>query len=47
MKILVIGAGGRTGRAIVEQAVAAGHEVTAFVHKANEYKRYKCSRHRR
>lgn len=37
MKILVIGAGGRTGRAVVEQAVAAGHEVTAFVHKANEY----------
>jgi len=37
MKILVIGAGGRTGRAVVEQAVAAGHEVTAFVHKADEY----------
>lgn len=37
MKILVIGAGGRTGRAVVEQAVVAGHEVTAFVHKADEY----------
>lgn len=37
MKIIVIGAGGRTGRAVVEQAVAAGHEVTAFVHKADEY----------
>jgi len=37
MKIIVIGAGGRTGGAVVEQAVAAGHEVTAFVHKANEY----------
>lgn len=37
MKILVIGAGGRTGRAVVEQALSAGHEVTAFVHKANEY----------
>lgn len=30
MKILVIGAAGRTGSAVVEQAVAAGHEVTAF-----------------
>ena len=37
MKILVIGAGGKTGRAVVEQAVAAGHEVTAFVRKAAEY----------
>ncbi len=37
MKILVIGAGGRTGRAVVEQAVSAGHEVTAFVHKADEF----------
>ncbi len=36
MKILVIGAGGRTGRAVLEQAVGAGHEVTAFVHKADE-----------
>ena len=38
MKILVIGAGGKTGRAIIEQALAAGHEVTAFVRKADEYK---------
>lgn len=37
MNILVIGAGGKTGRAVVEQAVAAGHEVTAFVHHADEY----------
>lgn len=37
MKILVIGAGGGTGRAVVEQAVATGQEVTAFVHKADEY----------
>lgn len=34
MKVLVIGAAGRTGRAVVEQALAAGHEVTAFVHSA-------------
>lgn len=37
MKVLVIGAAGRTGRAVVEQAVAAGHQVTAFVHEADEY----------
>lgn len=33
MKILVVGAAGRTGRAVVEQAIAAGHDVTAFVHR--------------
>lgn len=38
MKILVIGAAGKTGTAVVEQAVAAGHEVTAFVQRADEYK---------
>ncbi len=37
LKILVIGAAGKTGRAVVEQAVAAGHQVTAFVRKADEY----------
>lgn len=30
MKVLVIGAGGKTGRLVVERAVAAGHAVTAF-----------------
>ncbi len=38
MKILVIGAAGKTGTAVVERAVAAGHEVTAFVRKADGYK---------
>lgn len=38
MNILVIGAAGKTGMAVVEQALAAGHEVTAFVQKADEYK---------
>ncbi len=38
MKVLVFGAAGKTGRAVVEQAVAAGHRVTAFVQKADEYK---------
>ena len=31
MKILVMGASGKTGREVVRQALAAGHEVTAFV----------------
>ncbi len=38
MKVLVIGAAGKTGKAVTEQAVAAGHQVTAFVHTAAEYK---------
>jgi len=33
-KLVVFGASGGTGRPIVEQAVAAGHEVTAFVRDA-------------
>lgn len=37
MNVLVIGAAGKTGRAVVEQALAAGHQVTAFVHKAADY----------
>ncbi|MEH2145345.1 NAD(P)-dependent oxidoreductase [Nostoc sp.] len=37
MKVLVIGAAGKTGRAVVEQAIAGGHQVTAFVHKVDEY----------
>jgi putative NADH-flavin reductase len=31
MKLFVIGATGRTGRKVVQQALARGHEVTAFV----------------
>lgn len=37
MNVVVFGAAGKTGRAVVEQAVAAGHQVTAFVRKADEY----------
>ena len=33
MKILVIGSTGGTGRALVEQALAQGHHVTAFVRR--------------
>ncbi len=39
MKILVIGATGKTGTAVVDRAVAAGHDVTAFVHNAETYHR--------
>jgi putative NADH-flavin reductase len=31
MKLLILGAAGRTGRLLVDQALAAGHTVTAFV----------------
>ncbi|MEJ7661804.1 MAG: NAD(P)-binding oxidoreductase [Hymenobacter sp.] len=37
MNVLVIGAAGRTSKAVVEQALAAGHQVTAFVHQAGDY----------
>ncbi len=37
MKVLVIGAAGKSGRAVVEQALAKGHDVTAFVHKTEGY----------
>ena len=33
MKVLVIGAAGKTGKLVVERAVAAGHAVTALVHQ--------------
>ena len=32
MKVLVVGAGGKTGKLVVERATAAGHEVSAFLH---------------
>ena len=38
MKILVVGAAGKSGEALVEQALAEGHQVTAFVDDASEYK---------
>lgn len=39
MNVLVIGAAGKTGQAVVEQALAAGHQVTAFVRQAAAYQR--------
>ncbi len=37
MKVLVVGAAGKTGRAVVEQAAKAGHEITALVHSDTDY----------
>ena len=37
MNVLIIGAAGRTGAAVTEQALAAGHSVTAFVHHEENY----------
>ena len=39
MKVLVIGAAGRIGGALVNEALAAGHKVTAFVRGATPYKK--------
>ncbi|MGB6830303.1 MAG: NAD(P)H-binding protein, partial [Terracidiphilus sp.] len=39
MKVLVIGAAGRSGEALVDEALAAGHKVTAFVRGAAQYKK--------
>lgn len=36
MKVLVFGALGKTGKTVVERAVAAGHQVTAFVRDPGE-----------
>ena len=38
MKILVIGANGRTGKLVVEQAIQRGHTVTAFTRKPDQLK---------
>ncbi|GHH24694.1 NAD-dependent dehydratase [Sphingomonas glacialis] len=37
MKVLIIGAAGKTGSVMVERALAAGHIVTAFVRDAASY----------
>ncbi|CAA9448138.1 MAG: hypothetical protein AVDCRST_MAG02-609 [uncultured Rubrobacteraceae bacterium] len=37
MKVVVFGAAGKTGRAVIDQAKAAGHTVTAFVRNAGDY----------
>ncbi len=37
MKLAIFGASGRTGRPLVEQALAAGHQVTALVRTPNSF----------
>ncbi len=37
MKVLVVGAAGKTGQAVVAQAVQEGHEVTAFIHSEGSF----------
>ena len=39
MKVLVIGAAGRSGEALINEALAAGHSVTAFVRGGAQYKK--------
>jgi putative NADH-flavin reductase len=39
MKVLVVGAAGKSGEALVNEALAAGHQVTAFVRGAAQYKK--------
>jgi putative NADH-flavin reductase len=39
MKVLVIGAAGKSGEALVNEALAAGHKVTAFVPGSSQYKK--------
>ncbi len=36
MNLLILGAAGKTGGALVEQALTRGHTVTAFVHSADQ-----------
>ena len=36
MKVVIFGASGKTGREVVEQALAQGHEVTAFVREPSK-----------
>jgi len=37
MKVLVIGAAGKSGKAVVEAALSTDHQVTAFVRAIGEY----------
>ena len=38
MKVLVLGASGKTGAEVVRQGMAAGHEMTAFVRDPSRLK---------
>jgi putative NADH-flavin reductase len=45
MKVLILGAAGKTGRLVVDQALAVGHKVVAFVHAAPEGKEQEDQKH--
>ena len=36
MNVLILGAGGKTGRLLIDKAIAAGHKVTGLVHEHKE-----------
>ena len=40
MRVLVVGASGKTGRLVVERALAAGHQVVAFAHNEEETQKH-------
>jgi putative NADH-flavin reductase len=40
MKVLVLGAGGKTGRLVVEKAAQAGHQVTALLHEPDPHETF-------
>ena len=40
MKVLILGAGGKTGHLVLERALAAGHKVTALLHEKKEDELY-------
>lgn len=40
MRILIVGASGRTGKVMLEQALERGHEVTAFVRTPSKLREY-------
>jgi putative NADH-flavin reductase len=39
MKIAVFGASGRVGQEVTTEALRRGHEVNAFIHRANPFER--------
>jgi len=40
MKVLILGAGGKTGKLVVERALSAGHEITVLVHTPEDDKQH-------
>ena len=40
MKVLILGAGGKTGQLVMEKALKAGHEITALLHEAKPDEHY-------